>query len=147
MENQRMTVTVEEAATILGVDRNKAYEAARSGEIPTIRIGKRILVPVASLERLLGLEAGQFGAEPNDGSAGKTAPLAEEEERRCRRALKPNARRPNRAGNCKRQNRAGNCKRHTNRAGNCKEADYEHRAGNCKRQNRAGNCKRHEPCR
>jgi excisionase family DNA binding protein len=63
MENQRMTVTVEEAATILGVGRNKAYEAARSGEIPTIRIGKRIPVPVASLERLLGLEAGQFGAE------------------------------------------------------------------------------------
>ena len=62
MENQRMTVTVEEAATILGVGRHKAYEAARSGEIPTIRIGKRILVPVASLERLLAVGAQPLGA-------------------------------------------------------------------------------------
>jgi excisionase family DNA binding protein len=59
MEIERQTVTVEEAATILGVGRNKAYEAARSGEIPTIRIGKRLLVPVASLERLLAV-----GAQP-----------------------------------------------------------------------------------
>ena len=62
MENQRMTVTVEEAATILGVGRNKAYEAARSGEIPTIRIGKRVLVPVASLERPLAIEVLPLGA-------------------------------------------------------------------------------------
>ena len=53
MEIQRMTVTVQEAATILGVGRNKAYEAARSGEIPTVRIGRRLLVPLAALERLL----------------------------------------------------------------------------------------------
>ena len=59
MEIQRMTVTVQEAATILGVGRNKAYEAARSGEIPTVRIGRRLLVPVAALERLLAV-----GAQP-----------------------------------------------------------------------------------
>ena len=57
MEIQRMTVTVEEAATILGVGRNKAYEAARSGEIPAIRIGKRLLVPRAALKRLLAIGA------------------------------------------------------------------------------------------
>ena len=56
MEIQRMTVTVEEAATILGVGRNKAYEAARSGEIPTIRIGKRLLVPRAALNNSSQLE-------------------------------------------------------------------------------------------
>jgi excisionase family DNA binding protein len=61
MEIERQTVTVEEAATILGVGRNKAYEAARSGEIPTIRIGKRLLVPVASLERLLAVGAQPLG--------------------------------------------------------------------------------------
>jgi excisionase family DNA binding protein len=54
MEIQRQTVTVEEAATILGVGRNKAYEAARSGQIPAIRIGKRLLVPLTALKRLLG---------------------------------------------------------------------------------------------
>ena len=84
MEIERKTVTVEEAATILGVGRNKAYEAARSGEIPTIRIGKRLLVPLTALERLLAVGAQPLGA--NDGNAGKAAPLAEEEKRRCHRA-------------------------------------------------------------
>ena len=50
---ERKTVTVTEAAKVLGVSRNKAYEAARRGEIPTIKIGHRILVPVAALERML----------------------------------------------------------------------------------------------
>lgn len=47
------TLTIEEAAKLLGVGRNNAYEAAKRGEIPTIKIGKRILVPLAALERLL----------------------------------------------------------------------------------------------
>jgi excisionase family DNA binding protein len=47
------TTTVTKAAEALGICRNKAYEAARRGEIPTIKIGKRILVPLAALERML----------------------------------------------------------------------------------------------
>jgi excisionase family DNA binding protein len=62
MKIARQTVTVWEAARILGVGRNKAYEAARSGEIPTIRIGKRLLVPLAALERLLAVAAQPLGA-------------------------------------------------------------------------------------
>ena len=50
---ERRTITITEAAKALGVSRNKAYEAAKRGEIPTIKLGKRILVPVAALERLL----------------------------------------------------------------------------------------------
>ena len=50
---ERKTMTVMEAAKTLGVSRNKAYEGARRGEIPTIKIGGRILVPRAALERLL----------------------------------------------------------------------------------------------
>ena len=50
----RETLTVEETARLLGISRNGAYEAARTGQIPTIRIGKRILVPIGGLERLLG---------------------------------------------------------------------------------------------
>lgn len=49
----KQTLTVTEAAEVLGIGRSAAYEAARSGEIPAIRIGKRILVPVVALERLL----------------------------------------------------------------------------------------------
>ncbi len=49
----RQTYTVTEAAKQLGIGRNAAYEAARKGEIPVIRIGKRLLVPRLALERLL----------------------------------------------------------------------------------------------
>jgi excisionase family DNA binding protein len=50
---ERKTLTVTEAARALGVSRHQAYEAAKRGEIPIIKIGKRILVPVAALERIL----------------------------------------------------------------------------------------------
>jgi excisionase family DNA binding protein len=47
------TCTVPEAGKILGLGRNSAYEAARNGELPTIRFGRRIVVPKAALKRLL----------------------------------------------------------------------------------------------
>ena len=54
---ERQTLTVTEASKTLGISRNKAYEAAKRGDIPTIRIGKRILVPMAALERMLQVRA------------------------------------------------------------------------------------------
>ena len=45
--------TLNEVAAILRISRGSAYEAAKRGEIPTIRIGRRLLVPCAALERLL----------------------------------------------------------------------------------------------
>ncbi len=50
---ERRTLTVTEAARTLGISRAAAYAAARSGAIPTIAIGRRIVVPVPALERLL----------------------------------------------------------------------------------------------
>jgi len=47
------TYTVEEAARLLGIGRNNAYEAAKRGDIPAITIGKRRLIPKAALDRLL----------------------------------------------------------------------------------------------
>lgn len=52
-QRAELTYTVEEAALALGIGRQAAYEAARRGELPTIRIGRRILVPKAALERML----------------------------------------------------------------------------------------------
>jgi len=52
-----LTYDMDEAARLLGVGRNSAYEAARSGQIPTIKIGRRILVPKAALDRMLSGEA------------------------------------------------------------------------------------------
>lgn len=51
------TISVEEAGRWLGISRPAAYEAAKRGEIPTIRIGRLLLVPVAPLERMLGLSS------------------------------------------------------------------------------------------
>jgi len=47
------TLTVEAAGEIMGIGRNQAYEAVHRGDLPSIKIGKRILVPKALLERLL----------------------------------------------------------------------------------------------
>lgn len=49
----KQTISVEEAAAILGISRAKAYDCARTGEIPSLRFGRRIVVPVAALDRLL----------------------------------------------------------------------------------------------
>ncbi|MHB8594331.1 MAG: excisionase family DNA-binding protein [Acidimicrobiales bacterium] len=51
---RRATIRVDEAGGLLGLSRGLAYAAARSGEIPVIRVGRRMLVPVAALRRLLG---------------------------------------------------------------------------------------------
>ncbi len=50
---EKQTVTVREAGEILGIGRNSAYAAVERGEIPVIRVGKRLVVPRAALERLL----------------------------------------------------------------------------------------------
>ena len=47
------TVTVTQAARILGISRGSAYEAAKNGELPVIRIGKRLLVSMEALDRML----------------------------------------------------------------------------------------------
>lgn len=53
----RPTLSVPEAgAVFFGLARNASYDAAKSGDIPTIRVGGRILVPVAPLAEKLGLK-------------------------------------------------------------------------------------------
>jgi excisionase family DNA binding protein len=51
--SERLTISVEEAAVMLGISRTSAYEYVRIGQLPAIRMGRRILVPVAAIERLL----------------------------------------------------------------------------------------------
>ena len=50
----RWTVTVEEAAQMLGISRSSAYECVRRGELRALRLGRRLVVPRAALEELLG---------------------------------------------------------------------------------------------
>ena len=51
---KRMTYTVEEAAELLGIGRSAAYEAVRNGTIKSLRFGRRIVIPRAVLEDLVG---------------------------------------------------------------------------------------------
>ena len=53
---EQHVMTVEEAAVILRISRNGAYEAVKRGEIPSIRIGRRILVPRIAFEKMLNGE-------------------------------------------------------------------------------------------
>ena len=48
------TMTIPAAAQLLGISRSAGYRGAVSGQIPTIRIGRRLLVPTARLYQLLG---------------------------------------------------------------------------------------------
>jgi excisionase family DNA binding protein len=50
---ERATLTVYEAAKLLGVGRNQTYQAIREGKIPHLRIGSRIVIPRAALSKLL----------------------------------------------------------------------------------------------
>ena len=50
---ERLTLSVKEAAKLLGLSRGLTYEAVGRGEIPSIRIGHRILIPRAALHRML----------------------------------------------------------------------------------------------
>jgi hypothetical protein len=53
-EEGPLTISVPEAGKrYFGLCRNAAYDAAKRGEIPTIRIGSRLRVPVRALERML----------------------------------------------------------------------------------------------
>lgn len=53
------TVNVDEAARIIGVGRNRLYESIRQGELPVLRLGRRILISRVVLDRIL--EAGELG--------------------------------------------------------------------------------------
>ncbi|TPJ27161.1 helix-turn-helix domain-containing protein [Mesorhizobium sp. B2-8-3] len=52
----RPTLSVPDAGAVFyGLGRNGSYEAAKRGDIPTIRIGRKIVVPVAPIANKLGL--------------------------------------------------------------------------------------------
>lgn len=60
---------------VLGVARSSAYQAAHRGEIPTIRIGRRLLVPTAELRRMLALGGiAHAGADPHKALSSQGSP-------------------------------------------------------------------------
>lgn len=54
MENtQKLAVSVPEAAQMLGVSRQTAYALVNSSDFGAVRIGRKIIVPIAAMERWL----------------------------------------------------------------------------------------------
>lgn len=60
---QRLALSVSDAAALLGISRSKAYELVGDGTIPSVKLGDRLVVPRRALEeRLESLLAVQRGA-------------------------------------------------------------------------------------
>jgi excisionase family DNA binding protein len=53
VEAERLTMSVTEAAEVIGISRAHAYEMVRVGRIPSIRLGRRVVVPRKALEKFL----------------------------------------------------------------------------------------------
>lgn len=47
------TITVEQAGQVLGIGRGAAYNCVKNGDIPSLHLGRKILVPVPALLRML----------------------------------------------------------------------------------------------
>jgi excisionase family DNA binding protein len=52
----RPTLTPKEVSRIVRMSRNGTYEAIKRGDIASVRIGKRILVPSVAIRKMLGME-------------------------------------------------------------------------------------------
>lgn len=56
IDESRLTYSVQEVGRILGIGKSCAYEGVRTGAIPSIRIGRRIVVPKHALTRIMAGE-------------------------------------------------------------------------------------------
>ena len=56
MSADELTMAIPEVAKALGISRGLAYQLAREGTIPVIRLGKRLVVPKLALQKLLSGE-------------------------------------------------------------------------------------------
>lgn len=57
--DQPLTLTVEQAARVLGIGRSTAYELVHTGDIPSLRLGRRIVIPVGKIAESLGMAPNQ----------------------------------------------------------------------------------------
>jgi excisionase family DNA binding protein len=51
--NERLALSVEEAGALLGISRDLAYDLVARGELPSVRLGRRLVVPRRALEEAL----------------------------------------------------------------------------------------------
>lgn len=58
--DQPLTLTVEQAAKLLGIGRSTAYELVHTGDIPSLRLGRRIVVPLGQIAEQVGVATHQL---------------------------------------------------------------------------------------
>ena len=66
--NEKLTLSVEEAGKLMGVSRQVAYQLIHRPDVPTIQIGRRVLIPKKQLEEWMDRQVN--GAEVNFDQAG-----------------------------------------------------------------------------
>ena len=57
----KLVYSVEEVVEKLGLSRPSAYLAVKRGQIPCIRIGRRLLIPISALEKMLANAGSEIG--------------------------------------------------------------------------------------
>lgn len=70
-DDDRLVLTVTEAAKALGISRALAYELVARGELPALRLGRRLVIPRRALEALVNgvtPTADQYAARAANGS-------------------------------------------------------------------------------
>ena len=67
IQRRKKVLTIDEGCQALGLSRGSLYRAVARGQIPSLRIGRRLVIPVAALDRLLQeppAKQDSEGAEP-----------------------------------------------------------------------------------
>ena len=63
MNQEKLTMTIDEAGALLGIGRNLAYQLAHQGKLPVIRLGKRFLVSRKAFEAMLDVKPAANNAQ------------------------------------------------------------------------------------
>lgn len=65
MDDEHRPLTVREAAAMAGLGVNQLYEAVKRGEVPSLRLGRRILIP---RKKFIAWLDGEWSPEPKEGN-------------------------------------------------------------------------------
>lgn len=63
----KLTLTVQEAAELIGISRAQAYRCVRSGQLKAVQLGRRIVVPIIAVEELLSMTVAPDGPRAASG--------------------------------------------------------------------------------
>ena len=55
----KLVFSISEVADMLGISLNHAYAMAKTGQIPSVKLGRRMVVPIDSLNRKINVEEGK----------------------------------------------------------------------------------------